>query len=111
MFPTSSFTGASAGAGIGQSHRGVDLGPMRLSMPGGLLRRNVGRGHSDIATALAVRWMMMLMMMAMVVVMMNDDAGDDDDDGNADGDGNCDDDDAADDDDGGGGDDDDDDDG
>ena len=51
MFSASSFTGASASAGM--SHRGVDLGPMRLSMPGGSLRRNTGRGDTDIATALA----------------------------------------------------------
>ena len=52
MFP-SSFAG--------NSHRGVDLGPSRLSMPGGLLRRPFGQtgngGRSDIATAsLAVRY-------------------------------------------------------
>ena len=42
----------------GSSHRGVDLGPLRLNMPGGLLRRQDGPGgRSSLATAsLAARY-------------------------------------------------------
>ena len=55
MFTSSAFAGAGTGGHTTQSHRGVDLGPMRLSMPSGLLRRQTGRGDPDIATALAAR--------------------------------------------------------
>ena len=62
----------------GSSHRGVDLGPMRLSMPSGLLRRVQGTdtgSRRDIATAsLAVRY-------------ADDDDEDDDDDDDDDDDG------------------------
>ena len=56
MFPSSALSGAGTGGAI-PSHRGVDLGPMRLSMPSGFLRRvsGPGRADPDIAAALAVR--------------------------------------------------------
>ena len=43
---------ASAGTGGVRSHRGIDLGPTRLHMPSGLLRRvRAAQTDHDIATA------------------------------------------------------------
>ena len=55
MFPVGGLSGAGASATSSASHRGIDLGPTRLHMPSGLLRRIRGSADPDIATASPVR--------------------------------------------------------
>ena len=56
MFPVGGFASSGTGATSSASHRGIDLGPTRLHMPIGLLRRIRGSADPEIATGSPVRY-------------------------------------------------------